>query len=165
MAMHPVLALPLALFVLLSTGSTAASLTNSDAPRDDGWQTATLEESGFDRVKMQQLTQRLESGWHPNAHMVLVAYQGKLVYEKYLSGDDETRGVIEEADRDFSLSACEEGITGNRLENQEWHHLAATGASGMAGYRGDICRTRGKPNDAGKPMVPGSLDAYSEPLT
>jgi len=91
--MHPVLAFPLALLVLLSTGSTAASLTNSDAPRDDGWQTATLEESGFDRVKMQQLTQRLESGWHPNAHMVLVAYQGKLVYEKYLSGDDKSWGI------------------------------------------------------------------------
>ena len=93
MAMHPVLAFPLALLVLLSTGSTAASLTNSDALRDDGWKTATLDESGFDLVKMQQLTQRLESGWHPNAHMVLVAYQGKLVYEKYLSGDDESWGV------------------------------------------------------------------------
>jgi CubicO group peptidase (beta-lactamase class C family) len=91
--MHPVLAFPLALLVLLSTGGTAASLPDSDAPRDDGWQAATLDESGFDRVKMQQLTQRLESGWHPNAHMVLVVYRGKLVYEKYLSGDDESWGI------------------------------------------------------------------------
>ena len=88
--MRLVFALLLSSLLLACSSSTPVSLTNSAAQRDDGWSTATLDESGFDPAKMQQLTQRLESGWHPNAHMVLVAYQGRLVYEKYLSGDDQS---------------------------------------------------------------------------
>jgi CubicO group peptidase (beta-lactamase class C family) len=91
--MRLVFTLSLSFLLLACSSCTSVSLTNSDAQRDDDWPTATLDESGFDLVKMQQLTQRLESGWHPNAHMVLVAYQGKLIYEKYLSGDDEIWGV------------------------------------------------------------------------
>ena len=91
--MRLVFALTFSFLLLACSSFTSVSLTNSDAQRDDGWPTATLDESGFDLVKMQQLTQRLESGWHPNAHMVLVSYQGKLVYEKYLSGDDEIWGI------------------------------------------------------------------------
>ena len=91
--MRLVLALSLSLLLLACSSNTSVSLTNFDTQRDDDWPTTTLDESGFNLVKMQQLTQRLESGWHPNAHMVLVAYQGKLVYEKYLSGDDESWGV------------------------------------------------------------------------
>jgi len=91
--MRLVFALSISFLLLACSSSYPVSLTNSDAQRDDGWPIGTLDESGFDLVKIQQLTQRLESGWHPNAHMVLVAYQGKLVYEKYLSGDDEVWGV------------------------------------------------------------------------
>ena len=91
--MRLVLAISLSLLLLACSSNNSVSLTNSDTQRDDDWPTTTLDESGFDLVKMQQLTQRLESAWHPNAHMVLVAYQGKLVYEKYLSGDDESWGV------------------------------------------------------------------------
>ena len=91
--MRLVLAISLSLLLLACSSNNSVSLTNSDTQREDDWPTTTLDESGFDLVKMQQLTQRLESAWHPNAHMVLVAYQGKLVYEKYLSGDDESWGV------------------------------------------------------------------------
>lgn len=69
------------------------SVTNPPVERDGVWSIATLEASGFDTGKMQQLSQRLESGWHANAHMVLVEYDGQLVYEKYLSGDDQNWGV------------------------------------------------------------------------
>ncbi|MBT8437655.1 MAG: beta-lactamase family protein [Gammaproteobacteria bacterium] len=81
--------------VLLQTGCSSVapvSLTNQSSERDNEWPTANLEDSGFDVEKMQRLTQRLESGWHPNAHMVLVEYDGKLVYENYLSGEDENWG-------------------------------------------------------------------------
>ncbi|MDH3858047.1 MAG: beta-lactamase family protein, partial [Gammaproteobacteria bacterium] len=43
--------------------------------------------------KMRLLNQRLETGWHPNAHILLVEYDGKLVYEKYLAGKDESWGI------------------------------------------------------------------------
>ena len=75
------------------SGVAPGSVTNPPVERDGDWPTATLEDSGFDVDKMRQLTQRLESGEHANAHMVLVEYDGQLVYEKYLSGDDQTWGI------------------------------------------------------------------------
>lgn len=82
------------LFLLLLGCSSIApvSLTNQSSERDNEWRIENLEDSGLDVEKMQQLTQRLKSGWHPNAHMVLVEYGGKLVYENYLSGEDESWG-------------------------------------------------------------------------
>jgi hypothetical protein len=55
------------LFLLLLECSSVApvSLTNQSSERDNEWPIATLEDSGFDVEKMQQLTQRLKSGWHP----------------------------------------------------------------------------------------------------
>jgi hypothetical protein len=55
------------LFLLLLGCSSVApvSLTNQSSERDNEWPIATLEDSGFDVEKMQQLTQRLKSGWHP----------------------------------------------------------------------------------------------------
>ena len=35
------------------------------------------------------MTARLEQNHFPNAHLVLVEYDGRLVYEKYLSGEDQ----------------------------------------------------------------------------
>jgi CubicO group peptidase (beta-lactamase class C family) len=56
---------------------------------DDGWTLGTLQDAGFNIEKMQLLDQELESGVYPKAHMVVIEYDGKLVYEKYLAGDDE----------------------------------------------------------------------------
>ena len=81
------------LLVPVHSGIAADSLTNPPAERDDNWATASLEESGFDVDRMRRLSERLESGEIANLHMVLVEYDGRLVYEKYLSGDDETWGV------------------------------------------------------------------------
>ena len=75
------------------SGVAPGSVTNPPVERDGDWPTATLEDSGFDVDKMRQLTQRLESGQHTNAHAVLVEYDGQLIYEKYLSGDDQTWGI------------------------------------------------------------------------
>ena len=42
--------------------------------------------------EMEQLDSKLESGDFTNVHIVVVEYDGKLVYEKYLSGMDENWG-------------------------------------------------------------------------
>ncbi len=42
---------------------------------------------------MQDLDQRLEQGFYTNVHMIAVEYDGKLVYEKYLSGEDQSWGA------------------------------------------------------------------------
>ncbi len=79
--------------------------------------------------------------------------------------DDEPGCVHEPTDRHPSLSACVEGIAGDRLENQEWYDLAAPGTSGMSGHGTDIGRPRRGPNDAGNPVVPSTLDTDTETLT
>ncbi|MCP4981315.1 MAG: serine hydrolase [Gammaproteobacteria bacterium] len=81
------------LIILGCAGSTSPSLTNSPEQRDNDWVTTTLEASGFDSAKMAVLTQRLKSGWHHNVHMVLVEHDGRLVYEKYLAGKDQSWGA------------------------------------------------------------------------
>ena len=82
----------LPLLLLACSNAQQPSVTNPPAQGDVEWPTASLRETGFDVEKMQRLTQRLESGWHHNAHMVLVEYDGKLVYEKYLAGEDQNWG-------------------------------------------------------------------------
>ncbi|MDH3859425.1 MAG: hypothetical protein OEV07_15640, partial [Gammaproteobacteria bacterium] len=91
--MHRLLSCLVPLLLLGCSQGAPVSLANSAEQRDDGWTTATLEASGFDVGKIRQLNQRLETGWHPNAHILLVEYDGKLVYEKYLAGKDESWGI------------------------------------------------------------------------
>jgi CubicO group peptidase (beta-lactamase class C family) len=80
--------------LLLLSGSSAAQVSFASPPeqRDDGWSTETLEASGFDADRMQRLTEKLEAGGFPNTHIVVIEHDGKLVYEKYLSGQDQNWG-------------------------------------------------------------------------
>jgi CubicO group peptidase (beta-lactamase class C family) len=83
----------LLLLMLGSACSLSPSLSNSVQDRDHDWSQVTLDGSGFDIERMQRLTERLESGAYPNTHMVLVEHNARLVYEKYLSGDDQDWGT------------------------------------------------------------------------
>lgn len=69
------------------------SVTNPPAAGDDGWSVASLEASGFDSLKMQRLKKKLDDGGHPNTHMLLIEHDGRLVYEQYLAGRDQSWGV------------------------------------------------------------------------
>lgn len=81
------------LLLLLSCPSFAQDdLPHPPVARDDGWPVASLATVGFDTEKMEQLDSKLESGIYTNVHMVVVEYDGRLVYEKYLSGTDENWG-------------------------------------------------------------------------
>ena len=75
-------------------GHWGAQLLSSVLHADDGWTLGTLQDAGFDLEKMQLLDQELESGVFPRAHMVVIEYDGKLVYEKYLAGHDENWGEL-----------------------------------------------------------------------
>lgn len=80
--------------LLLGCSATApVSVTNPPAQGDIAWPQATLEARGFDIDKMRRLSDKLDSGGHPNTHIVLVEYDGALVYEKYLAGEDESWGT------------------------------------------------------------------------
>ena len=90
----------LILFLVACTGFSAVYSEPASLPPsivtpqelDEGWPVASLSDSGFDIEKMFQVDQRLEAGNFTNVHMVAVEYDGKLVYEKYLSGKDESWG-------------------------------------------------------------------------
>ena len=83
-----------ALSILLTAGFNSANALPTDTPpnRDDDWALGSLLEAGFDIGKMDTLTRKLISGGHKNAHEVLIEYDGKLVYEQYLEGEDQNWG-------------------------------------------------------------------------
>lgn len=82
----------LLLFAVLPTLA-ADSVSNPPVERDDGWQVGTLAAAGFDLEQMRKIDRLLENNSFKNVHMVVVEYNGKLVYEKYLSGSDENWGT------------------------------------------------------------------------
>lgn len=83
-------------FLLLAISTSAIAdepgLRDSPQVRNDGWEVASLSDSGFDITKMRLFDRELEGAEFTNLHMVVVEYDGKLVYEKYLSGNDQSWG-------------------------------------------------------------------------
>jgi len=91
--MRPLFLFVLMLLLMACSGSAPVSVTNSSEARDADGSISAAPQIGLDPAKMELLTQRLEFGWYANVHMVLVEHNGELVYEKYLSGDDQSWGV------------------------------------------------------------------------
>jgi len=60
---------------------------------DDGWDTASVENAGIDRTRVEQLTGSIRSRPELNVHAVLIERDGRLVYEEYFEGKDEKWGV------------------------------------------------------------------------
>ena len=55
---------------------------------DDGWETGTPAEAGFDQTAIQEMTEDLRSDYYGNIHALLIEHDGKLVYEEYFTGPD-----------------------------------------------------------------------------
>ncbi|MBT6205771.1 MAG: beta-lactamase family protein [Rhodospirillaceae bacterium] len=70
-----------------------ADLTEILAPpaRDDGWPVGDVVSAGLDEERMAELALDLIAN-NPNIHAVLVEHDGALVYQQYLSGEDEIWG-------------------------------------------------------------------------
>ena len=79
-------------FIVGPAGATDTPLPGKPSLHKDGWQISDLRDAGFDIDKMQTLTDKLINDDHSNAHVVIIEYDGKLVYEQYLSGTDENWG-------------------------------------------------------------------------
>jgi CubicO group peptidase (beta-lactamase class C family) len=81
----------------VSTG-TVESVTTDPAPQtapeqiQDGWRTAAPADVGMDPARLEDLTRSLRRGEHGNVHAVLIEKDGRLVYEEYFTGEDETWG-------------------------------------------------------------------------
>ena len=59
---------------------------------DDGWSTGTLEQAGFDRRRIEAMTDWVRARPDLNVHAILIERGGRLVYEEYFSGKDEQWG-------------------------------------------------------------------------
>lgn len=52
----------------------------------DGWETASLAEVGLAERPLEQAIERIESGRYPRVHSLVIARDGKLVFEAYFPG-------------------------------------------------------------------------------
>lgn len=85
-----------ALFCLLAiclSFSVAAQETGiAPAALGDGWAVAEPAEAGLDAVAIADLVEKIDSGWIPNVHALLIEHRGRLVFERYWPGEDENWG-------------------------------------------------------------------------
>ena len=92
------LLLILGIILILGCGSgvdSSASLTDGESPSyavpaslDDGWTPASPEDVGLDREPLEAMTAAIRRGDYRNVHAVLIAKDGRLVYEEYVTGPD-----------------------------------------------------------------------------
>src|SRR5262245_48197982 len=86
-----------------------AALADDEQPRtnryavpeklEDGWETATLAEAGFDPAPIQEWFDRIGDETYKNIHGVILVRDGKLVVEAYFPGTD-GRGERQDYGRD-----------------------------------------------------------------
>lgn len=89
--LRPVLA---AFAVLLAAVSYPASAGMPPDQRGDGWAVAAPEAAGFDPAALEALAEDILRGGHGNIHAVLVEHDGRLVFERYFEGSDESWGQV-----------------------------------------------------------------------
>lgn len=69
-----------------------AATYNPPVQRDDGWPVVAAGTVGFNEAFLAALTQSIRGGYYLNTHAVLVEKAGRLVYEAYFEGPDESWG-------------------------------------------------------------------------
>jgi CubicO group peptidase (beta-lactamase class C family) len=84
--------------------------------RDDGWPVASINEDKLiDRAALCRMADRLAASSDANVHAVLVARDGKLVFERYFRGSDEINGrrvenVTFDADRLHNIKSVSKSV-------------------------------------------------------
>lgn len=62
--------------------------------RNDGWAVAAPEAAGFDPAALEALAEDIPRGGYGNIHAILVEHDGRLVFERYFEGLDESWGQL-----------------------------------------------------------------------
>ena len=68
--------------------STAEEIDAAPGTLADGWEVAKPTDAGFDTQALSELVEKIDSGWIPNVHALLIEHNGKLVFEHYRPGED-----------------------------------------------------------------------------
>jgi CubicO group peptidase (beta-lactamase class C family) len=71
---------------------TTQPAADAKAIPDNGIISTELAGTGMDSVQLTKMTQAIIGNEYPNIHSVLISKNGKLVYERYFSGNDELLG-------------------------------------------------------------------------
>jgi CubicO group peptidase (beta-lactamase class C family) len=71
-------------------GTPASSEIKTPADLGDGWQTASLEEVGFNSAKLAAMLEDIHDGGYENLHSLLIVKDGRLVFEEYFRGHNQT---------------------------------------------------------------------------
>src|SRR5215204_4954250 len=80
------------LFSLIACDPAGPSKDENDITVEEGLDFTSPQKVGMDSVQFARLTAAINTGEYPNVHSVLIARNGKLVYEKYFAGRDEILG-------------------------------------------------------------------------
>jgi CubicO group peptidase (beta-lactamase class C family) len=102
--------------MLVAPSALAESDCGSPAERSDGWPTAAPEQEGMNAAVLCALGPQFAAWTEANAHAVVVARHGKLVYERYFTGNDEIWGrpigaVAYDADKRHDLRSITKSVT------------------------------------------------------
>lgn len=68
--------------------SNAEEIDAAPAALADGWEVAKPTDAGFDTKALSELVEKIDSGWIPNVHALLIEHEGRLVFERYWPGED-----------------------------------------------------------------------------
>jgi CubicO group peptidase (beta-lactamase class C family) len=95
-------ALPLSAWLLAvgcgdSTGPDRPYVYHQPPEIGDGWETASLEDAGVDLSRLESLVNAARNGTYSALHGVLIAKDGRLVFEEYFPGHRSSGGVNEGA--------------------------------------------------------------------
>lgn len=76
----------------LAQSRDSTSMSPAPPPLDDGWTTASPADVGLDPGRLAGMTAAIRRGEHGNVHALLIEKDGRLVYEEYFTGADESLG-------------------------------------------------------------------------
>lgn len=60
--------------------------TSKPEQRDDGWNTASIQDYGIKEAELSKMIEKANDGTYVNTHSILIAREGKLVFENYFEG-------------------------------------------------------------------------------
>lgn len=80
------------LFAITACKEKSSQPASSQPKIEEGIEFAQPSSVGIDTTELNKMTSAIKSGEYPNIHSVLIAKNGKLIYEKYFPGKDEILG-------------------------------------------------------------------------
>ena len=78
------------LALCLPSSVTAQGMNTAPPSLGDGWAVTELAEARLDPAVFSILVERIDSGWIPNVHALLIEHKGRLAFERYWPGEDVT---------------------------------------------------------------------------